>query len=121
MSLKEKITDVYNHVQNGTAMDAFEKYYAENVVMILEDGTEVDGKDANRNRENEFFGSVESFNGMGIDAITSNEEEGRTAVESWMDVTFKGADESTKIQQVATQKWEDGKIVKERFYGTQQG
>lgn len=121
MSLKEKITDVYNHVQNGTALDAFEKYYADDVVMILEDGSEVEGKDANRDRENEFFGSVESFNGMGIEAITSNEKEETTAVESWMDVTFKGADESTNIEQVATQQWEDGKIVKERFYGTQQG
>ena len=55
MSVKEKITDVYNHVANGTAMDAFEKYYDEDVVMILEDGTEVEGKDANRERENEFF------------------------------------------------------------------
>jgi|SRR6056297_53025 len=121
MSVKEKITDVYNHVANGTAMDAFEKYYDEDVVMILEDGTEVEGKDANRERENEFFGSVESFNGMGIVAITSNEDEEATAVESWMDVTFKGAGESTKIQQVATQQWEKGKIVRERFYGTQQG
>jgi hypothetical protein len=121
MSLKEKITDVYNHVQNGTAMDAFEKYYGEDVVMVLEDGTEVEGKDANRDRENEFFGSVESFNGMGIVSITSNEDNNSTAVESWMDVTFKGAGVSTKIMQVATQKWDDGKIVKERFYGTQQG
>lgn len=121
MSVKEKIEDIYNHVQNGTAMDAFEKYYANDVVMILEDGTEVKGKDANRNRENEFFGSVESFNGMEVVAITANEEEETTAVESWMDVTFKGADGPMKIEQVATQKWEDGKIVKERFYGTQQG
>ena len=121
MSLKEKITDVYHHIANGTALDAFEEYYADDVVMILEDGTAIEGKDTNRERENEFFGSVESFNGMGINAITANEEDGFTAVESWMDVTFKGADESTKIEQVATQSWEDGKIVKERFYGTQQG
>ena len=121
MSVQEKINDVYNHVANGTAMDAFEKYYDEDVVMILEDGTEVEGKDANREREKEFFGSVESFNDMGIVSITSNEDEKATAVESWMDVTFKGADEPTKIQQVATQQWEEGKIVKERFYGTQQG
>lgn len=121
MSVIEKITDVYNHVQNGTAMDAFEKYYADDVVMILEDGTEVKGKDANRKRENEFFGSVESFNGMEVLAITSNEDDETTAVESWMDVTFEGADEPTKLEQVATQQWKDGKIVRERFYGTQQG
>jgi len=119
MSVKEKIEDVYNHVQQGKAMDAFENYYADEVVMILEDGTEVEGKDANRDRENEFFGSVESFNGMEVVAITANENDETTAVESWMDVTFKGGNR-VKLEQVATQQWKDGKIVKERFYGTQQ-
>lgn len=119
MSVKEKIKDVYQHVQNGTALDAFEKYYADNVTMILEDGTSVEGKDANRKRENEFFDSVESFNGMEVVGITANEENNQTAVESWMDVTFKGGNR-LKLEQVATQDWEDGKIVRERFYGTQQ-
>ena len=119
MSVKEKIEDVYYHVQNGTALDAFEKYYADDVTMILEDGTEVEGKDANRDRENEFFGSVESFNGMEVVGITANEETGQTTVESWMDVTFKGGNRA-KLEQVATQDWENGKIVRERFYGTQQ-
>jgi len=119
MSVKEKIEDVYQHVQNGTALDAFEKYYADNVTMILEDGTAVEGKDANRKRENEFFDSVESFNGMEVVGITANEETGKTSVESWMDVTFNGGNRM-KLEQVATQDWEDGKIVRERFYGTQQ-
>ncbi|MFO7799434.1 SnoaL-like domain-containing protein [Rhodohalobacter sp.] len=119
MSVKGKIEDVYQHVQNGTALDAFEKYYADNVTMILEDGTAVEGKDANRKRENEFFDSVESFNGMEVVGITANEETEQTAVESWMDVTFKGGNRM-KLEQVATQDWEDGKIVRERFYGTQQ-
>lgn len=118
MSYLDKITDVYNHIAQGTAMDAFEKYYADNVDMILEDGTVVSGKDANRDRENEFFGSVENFHGMEVTAISSNEEEGTTAVESWMDVTFKGGNR-IKIEQVATQVWEGDEIVKERFYGTQ--
>jgi ketosteroid isomerase-like protein len=119
MSVKEKIEDVYQHVQNGTALDAFEKYYADNVTMILEDGTAVEGKDSNRKRENEFFDSVESFNGMEVVGIAANEETGQTSVESWMDVTFKGGNRM-KLEQVATQDWEDGKIVRERFYGTQQ-
>jgi ketosteroid isomerase-like protein len=119
MSVKEKIKDVYNHVQNGTALDAFEKYYDEDVTMILEDGTAVEGKDANRKRENEFFNSVESFNGMEVVGIAANEDTGQTSVESWMDVTFKGGNR-VKLEQVATQDWEDGKIVRERFYGTQQ-
>lgn len=120
MSYFDKITDVYNHIAQGTAMDAFEEYYAENVVMILEDGTEVDGKDANRDRENEFFGSVQEFHGIDITAVGANEDEGKTFVESVMDVTFKNG-ARMKLAQVAVQYWEDERIVRERFYGTQQG
>ena len=120
MSYLERITDVYDHIAQGTAMDAFEEYYDEDVVMVLEDGTEVEGKDTNRDRELEFFGSVEEFHGIEIDKITSNEEEATTAVESTMDVTFEGGNRM-QIEQVATQQWEDGKIVRERFYGTQNG
>jgi len=119
MSVKEKIKDVYNHIENGKALDAFEKYYAEGVTMVLEDGTPVEGKEANREREHEFFDSVEAFHGMDVVGIAANEETGQTSVESWMDVTFKGGDR-VKLEQVATQDWEDGKIVRERFYGTQQ-
>ncbi|MGD8747659.1 MAG: nuclear transport factor 2 family protein [Balneolaceae bacterium] len=120
MSYLNKINDVYEHIAKGAAMDAFEQYYDENVVMILEDGTEVKGKDTNRKRENDFFDSVEEFHGMDVKAITANEEEASTAVECTMDVTFKGGDRM-ELEQVAVQQWEDSRIVKERFYATQSG
>jgi len=119
MTYLDKINDVYQHIAQGTAMDAFEEYYDDDVVMVLEDGTEVEGKDANRERENEFFGSVEEFHGIEVKGITSNEDTGVTSVESTMTVTFKGADGPMSIEQVAVQNWEDGKIERERFYGTQ--
>lgn len=119
MSYLDKIKDIYDHIQQGTALEAFEKYYADDVVMVLEDGTEVDGKDANRDRENEFFGSVEEFHGAEVVGISSNEDTGFTTVESTMTVTFKGTDEPTTIEQVAVQDWVGDKITRERFYGTQ--
>lgn len=121
MSYLEKIEDTYDHIAKGTAMDAFEKYYAEDVVMVMEDGTEVKGKDTNREREEEFFGSVKKFHGIEVKAITSNEDNGVTAVESTMKVTFKGTDEPMQIEQVAVQHWNEGHIKRERFYGTQSG
>lgn len=121
MGYLEKISDVYDHIAQGTAMDAFEEYYDEEVVMVLEDGTEVEGKDTNREREHEFFDSVEEFHGLEISGITSNEEDGITAVESTMTVTFKGADGPMDIEQVAVQNWDGDQIVRERFYGTQNG
>ena len=120
MSYLDKITDIYDHIAQGTAMDAFEEYYAEDVVMILEDGSEVEGKDANRERENEFFASVEAFNGMDVTSITSNEDEGTTAVECTMDVTFEGGNRM-ELEQVAVQEWDGDQIVRERFYATQNG
>lgn len=121
MSYLDKISDIYDHIGQGTAMDAFEEYYAENVTMILEDGTEVEGKDANREREKEFFGSVEEFHGIDVSGITSNEEKGITSVESSMTVTFKGTDEPTTMEQVAVQHWEGEEISTERFYATKNG
>lgn len=119
MSYLDKISDIYDHIAQGTAMDAFEEYYADDVVMTLEDGTEVEGKDTNRERENEFFGSVDEFHGIEVSGITSNEEEGVTSVESSMTVTFKGDDEPTTMNQVAVQHWDGDEIASERFYATQ--
>lgn len=121
MSYFDRISDIYDHIAQGTAMDAFEKYYDDDVVMVLEDGTEVEGKDANRERENEFFDSVEEFHGIEVSGITSNEDEGITAVESTMTVTFEGADGPMDLEQVAVQNWDGDQIVRERFYGTQNG
>ena len=119
MSYLDRITNVYDHIAQGKAMDAFEKYYADDVVMVLEDGSEVEGKDANRERENEFFGNVEEFHGIEVSGISSNEDDAFTAVESTMTVTFKGADGPVDIEQVAVQHWDGNQIKRERFYGTQ--
>jgi len=120
MSYLDKINDIYTHIGQGKAMDAFEKFYHADVDMVLEDGKVISGKDANRDREIEFFSSVEEFHGLEITSVTSNEDNATTAVECVMDVTFKGGNRM-KIEQVATQKWEGDYIVNERFYGTQQG
>jgi len=120
MSYLDKIKDIYDHIGKGEAMDAFEKYYSDDVVMILEDGSKVEGKDTNREREKEFFSSVESFNGMEVKAITSNEEENKTSVECVMNITFKGSDNPVELEQVAVQHWNGDQIAVERFYGTQQ-
>lgn len=120
MSYMNKITDIYNDIGHGKAMEAFENYYAESVTMVMEDGSKVEGKDANREREKEFFDSVESFNGLDIISITSNEDQATTAVECVMDITFKDGNQ-VDMEQVAVQHWEGDQIIKERFYATQDG
>ena len=100
-------------VLDGQAMEAFEKFYSEDVIMQENSNAPVVGKDANRQREIEFFASIEDFHGAGvIGAGTSGD---RAYSEWWMDVTFKGAGR-VKMEQVAARVWKDGLVTSERFY-----
>ena len=116
MSYLDKVTDLYNMINSGQLIDAFEKYYHEDVVMIEASGETREGKEANRKAEHDFLASVQEFHNSGVTAITANESDGITMVEAWMEVTFKGAPGSIKMEQAAVQRWEGDQIIHERFY-----
>ena|ERR1022692_1742318 len=115
MSYKEKITDMYNMMGQGKMLDAFDKYYGENVIMEEVGEDQKVGKALNRAREEQFLKAVEDFHGMGVDAITSDEDAGITMVETWMDASMAGMGRIF-MKQVAVQKWEGDYIVHEKFY-----
>jgi hypothetical protein len=115
MSYTQKATELYSMINSGQLLDAFEKYYSEDVVM-QEMGEEPRiGKAANREYEIKFVSSVESVHGGGVDNITADENNGVVMIENWMDVTFKGG-HRVKLEQVCVQEWNGDQIVKERFY-----
>ena len=100
-------------ILSGQALDAFEKYYADGVVMRENDGEPFVGKDVNRKREQEFFGSVEAFHGA---EVVSKGFGDNVSLTEWMfDLTFKGG-QRTKMEQVGIRRWKDGQIVSERVY-----
>jgi hypothetical protein len=69
--------------------------------------------DVNRKAEEEFFGSVEAFNGG---SVVSSAVNGDVTFSEWeYDITFKGG-KRVKMNQVAVRHWKNGKIVSERFY-----
>lgn len=116
MTYQERAADLYNMVNSGQLMDAFEKYYHEDVVMTEATGEERVGKDVNRQAELAFLEKVQEFHGAGVHAVTSNEALKCTMVEAWMEVTFKGAPGPIKMEQVTVQHWEGDQIIRERFY-----
>ncbi|MEM6842032.1 MAG: SnoaL-like domain-containing protein [Bacteroidota bacterium] len=115
MTYLEKAKDLYNMVNSGQLMDAFEKYYHQDCVMVEATGDKREGKDANRQYEEKFLSSIKEFHGAGVGSIAANEEDKATTVESWMDVTFQDGNR-VKLEQVAVQKWDGDHIVNERFY-----
>jgi ketosteroid isomerase-like protein len=117
-SVQELDKQLNDDVLSGKAMEAFEKYYADDVVMQENSDEPRKGKDTNRKAEQEFFASVEAFNGGSVKASAVN---GDVTFSEWeYDLTFKGG-KRVKMNQVAVRRWKNGKIASERFYYNKEG
>ncbi|NJL12326.1 MAG: nuclear transport factor 2 family protein [Microscillaceae bacterium] len=115
MSYLAKAQDLYQMINSGQLLDAFDKYYHPEVVMVEATGDTREGKATCRVYEEKFLGSIQEFHGAGVLGITANEDEQTTMVESWMEVTFADGNR-VKLEQVAVQRWEGDHITHERFY-----
>jgi len=114
-SLQQKFDDLSQKVLSGQILEAFEEYYADNVVMQEDSEEPREGKEANRKYEEQFVNSVEGFHDGNVTTVAVNEEDGVVLSEWFMDVTLKDAGR-IQIEQVSVQHWEDGQVVHERFY-----
>jgi len=115
MSYYDKARDIYDMTSQGKLMEAFEKYYHNDVVMVEATGEIRNGKEANRKFQADFMGMLKEIHESGVRAITSNEKEATTMVESWMDVTMNDG-KRHMMEEVAVQKWIGDQIIHERFY-----
>ena len=114
-TLKAKVDYLNGEILKGNILGVFEELYADTIVMQENNEAQRIGKDVNREYETNFVNSIEEFHDAEIKSVAVNEETGTAMVESFMDVTLKGYGRVARTQ-VAVQKWEDGKIVFERFY-----
>lgn len=114
MTYKERAQDLHDMILQGKLLEAFDKYYADNVVMTEPRGTRK-GKAECREYEEKFLDMVQEFHGLDVKSIASNEEDKVVFIESAMDVTFKDGNRAL-MEQIAVQKWEGDQIVHERFY-----
>jgi len=100
-------------IASGDILGAFDKYYANDVVMQENNGEPFIGKDVNRQREQEFVDSVEEFHGAELLGEAVN---GDLSFSEWTyDVTFKSG-ARVLLEQVAVRRWKNGQVVFERFY-----
>ncbi len=97
----------------GDLLGAFDRFYADNVVMRENSETPIAGKAANRKREEEFLASVEQVHGAKVVSFAVN---GDVSFSEWeFDATYKGG-VRVNLAQVAVRHWKNGQIVNERFY-----
>jgi len=100
-------------VLQGQILPAFDRFYADHVVMQENNSPPSVGKATNRAREQQFVDSIAQFHHA---ALLGSATSGDRSFSEWvMDVTFKSGIR-VRLEQVAVRKWEHGQIVHERFY-----
>ena len=100
-------------ILKGDILNAFEKFYAEDVVMQENADAPKVGKETCRQAEQAFLDAVEQIHGVRLLGAAVN---GDTSYSEWeFDATYKGGGR-VKLTQVAARRWKDGRIAHERFY-----
>ena len=113
-SIKENVAELNSMILKGEILPAFDKFYAENVVMQDNDTPAREGKKACREFEENFVNNLTAFRGAEVKDVLVSEEAGIAAIEWHFDYDHKEWG-TRNYTQVAVQRWQDGKIVNENF------
>ena len=121
--LQEKLGEINQLVANLQTSAVFEKYYADDIVMIEGDGTVTTGKDACRQGRDFFLKEMliefkESRLVSQTIAVAAEKEYDFVVVSNWYnDFTFKLDDQSVdnKSRQLSIWFWKDGLVVRESY------
>lgn len=114
LSLEERVEVLNKMILEGKSLEAFEKFYAEDVTMQENEVTPTEGKNANRSREEEFATSITAFRHAAVKNVIISDH--ISVVEWELDYTHKDWGD-IKHTQVSVQRWnKEGLIVRENFY-----
>ena len=106
-------TELNQMILKGQILEAFDRFYGDDVVMQENSQEPTVGKAANRTREEQFVGSVAELHQVKLEATGASSD---TTFSVWLiDATYKGGPR-VRQEQVAVRTWKDGKIVSERFF-----
>ncbi len=112
-ALETKINELNSMILEGKMMEAFEKFYHDDVVMQENSEEPTVGKNVNRKREEEFIKNLTEFRGAQVLNVATGDN---VTIVIWhYDYTHKEWG-TRQYTQAAVQTWKDGKIIKEQFF-----
>jgi len=80
MTLIKNIHQLNNMILGGNMMEAFEKFYDEEIIMQENSEEPRVGKNTNRKFEEQFISNIQEVHDAKVEAIAYNEETGITMV-----------------------------------------
>ncbi|KKR78946.1 MAG: hypothetical protein UU24_C0021G0015 [Candidatus Nomurabacteria bacterium GW2011_GWA2_40_9] len=111
--VKMLVEDLAKMIAEGKILEAFDKYYADDVVMQENEDAPRIGKVSNRAHEEAFVNGITEVREMKVLGIATGDN--YSTMEYSIDATHKDWGEM-KMSQVAVQHWKDGKVISEKFY-----
>ncbi len=115
MTYYQRAKELFKMIEEGKLLEALDKFYHKDVLIIANDGTQRKGIEEARNYDKNLLKDIEEVIGGGVKTITSDEERAITMVEFWIDLKFKNGNKKV-IEEVAVQNWKDNLVIKENFY-----
>ena len=114
--LKNNVEKLNILLKDGKIMEAFEKYYGEDVVIQVNGNHPVAGKGANRKREMIFLQEIEKLNSAEIKSVTFGGIDDNVSMTEWAINIENKEGEKKIIYRVNVQHWKEDKIINEKLY-----
>jgi hypothetical protein len=114
LTMKERVEKLNDLISHGYILEAFEKFYAENITQQVNEKPQIIGKDACRLSEECFVTSITEFRNAAVKNVMIN---GNVSITEWeFDITHKEWG-NKKYTQIMVQQWnQDGEIKNETIY-----
>ena len=113
VDLNNRLNDLFTYIREGRILDAMTEFYTEDAIMQENLESPTVGREANIEREKQFLSTVKEWKGFQVTAQGTGQDV--TFYETVMDwVATDGT--PVHVEQVVVAKWQDGKIVHERYY-----
>jgi len=113
LNIEENLKDLLSLLAGGQFIEAQEKYLAENVTLVEGNAAPKAGKENVISQEKEVLSGVGEF--IRYEAFNTAVNGNVSFYEGVMEYIQKDG-VHVKVEQTVVDKWENGKIVSERFY-----
>lgn len=111
--IEDRVGELLGFLQRGEIVEGMRRFYADDVSMRENRNEPTIGLDANIARETKFQRRIKLWHGVDVQALAVNGEH------AFLEYTMSFTDQQDRrksLEQVAVQRWENGRIASERFY-----
>ncbi len=113
MPIDENVRKLISLVEQGRFLEAIQEFYANDASMQENNDPPRVGLPALLEREKQFLNSIRE---MRVHRADSYVVDGNRAAINWIFETTDSQGKRRRLDEVAYQLWQDGKIIRERFY-----